>query len=1251
MALPTFVAAGSSAAGAGAVTPGDPAGAATGDILLCHIEGEGEDASADLMTDMGAWTQIATVANDTGGSAFDTRHTLHWAPWSAGLNREVADAGQHTFAIITAWRGVDTTTPIHKNQTSSDDSNNSAVSITGVTTTLPDCLIVASHTAGDNVTISGEANASLGSLTERVDVNTTQGSDGHIAVYSGTLAVAGASGTTTATQSANEREANICIALAPIPFTVITDVEGDEEFRDGDTAITITGTVFEASQGSGKVEISDNIVYATGTKIAQTVTSWADTAIDITAVLGTLAPGGPLYIWVTNDSAERNPAFSVTVHRKIAWKLSLSANIAASGEATTAQLTAPATKSTADFDAGRIQDDENPADTIDIDADDYSEWEWSIEATADAPAGDQYEFRLLAEGNPLDTYTKTPKFTVSSGAVILGASEGNNASDADGTLTRLRVFDSSEGNAANNGESPVLRATKKFNATEGNNASDGDGTLTRLVSLGASEGNNAANGESALLRATKVLNASEGNNASDGDGNLRAALVFGASEGNNASEVTTPLLRVIKAFGASEGNNASDGDAALLLALRVFGSSEGNNAADGETAVFRVTRRMPSQGRAACGTGTALDFDGTGGSATAPAVGQHFAIGGEVDVAVRLTFPDWTPGTIQFMVGQWDDSGGQGGVDMWKFELLTDGKLKFSFDPGDDEQFSLTSTLAVPATDGGTLWVRDFHEGPIGDSTFSYSFDNTDVYDDVVWIQLGDVALSDEFDVSLSSTTLSIGEDLAGNNPMTGKVRRVVIIGRDHTDFDADFTNLTQDQTSFTEDSSHATTVTINTPARILAERSILTRLRLFGSSEGNNANNGESPVLRVIKAFGATEGNNASDGDGVLRRAIAMAASEGNNAANGETAVFRVTRSLIGSGDAASDGDTAIFRAIKTFGATEGNAASDGDGTVIRLRAFGSSEGNNANDVKTPVLRVTKVLNSSEGNNASDGDGTLLRLRLFGASEGNNASDAETQVLRATKTFGATEGNAAADGDGTVRRLRIFGATEGNSANNGESVFLRATKTFGNTEGNNAADGDGVLARILTFGATEGNAANNGESPLLRVVKTFGPSEGNNVADADGFLRSLIILSSSEGNNASDGDGFLRATKTFGNTEGNNASDGDGTLKSLTVFGSSEGNSASDGDGTLGALVTFGASEGNNASIGDGTLSSTLATGLGGSVTLSILVHSATLSTLTESATLSTITEDVSLSTISEDVDLSVIEEAVTLTAIRAIV
>ena len=196
---------------------------------------------------------------------------------------------------------------------------------------------------------------------------------------------------------------------------VVTDVETDEDYDDEDTALTITGTDFLASQGSGKVEMGDNADHGTAAKVEQTIESWSDTAIDFTADLGAQSPGDK-WIFVTNNSSDLNdPGFAVTVHRVQAFKMSASANIAASGEATTVQLTAPAGKSTGDFDAGRIQDDENPADTVDITLDDYTEMEWSIEAKTGSRTV-QYDFRVTDNGVALTTYTVTPQLTITSAA-------------------------------------------------------------------------------------------------------------------------------------------------------------------------------------------------------------------------------------------------------------------------------------------------------------------------------------------------------------------------------------------------------------------------------------------------------------------------------------------------------------------------------------------------------------------------------------------------------------------------------------------------------------------------------------------------------------------------------------------------------------------------------------------------------------------------------------------------------------------
>ena len=100
--------------------------------------------------------------------------------------------------------------------------------------------------------------------------------------------------------------------------------------------------------------------------------------------------------------------------------VSTSANVAASGEATTARLAAPSGKTTGDFTTGRRWDDENGTDSIDIVADQYTEVEWVLTTQSPAAANDYFEFRVYKGAAAVDTYTVTPKWTIPGGAGCVG---------------------------------------------------------------------------------------------------------------------------------------------------------------------------------------------------------------------------------------------------------------------------------------------------------------------------------------------------------------------------------------------------------------------------------------------------------------------------------------------------------------------------------------------------------------------------------------------------------------------------------------------------------------------------------------------------------------------------------------------------------------------------------------------------------------------------------------------------------------
>lgn len=91
----------------------------------------------------------------------------------------------------------------------------------------------------------------------------------------------------------------------------ITDME-DEQIDLGETDNVITGFGFESTQGTGKVELADGPVYATATKVTQTIDSWSATSIQFDSVQGSLSEG-TVYLFVTNNSAAVSAGYKVNL--------------------------------------------------------------------------------------------------------------------------------------------------------------------------------------------------------------------------------------------------------------------------------------------------------------------------------------------------------------------------------------------------------------------------------------------------------------------------------------------------------------------------------------------------------------------------------------------------------------------------------------------------------------------------------------------------------------------------------------------------------------------------------------------------------------------------------------------------------------------------------------------------------------------------------------------------------------------------
>lgn len=224
--------AGTSAAGTtGTVTPGMPVPPAplapmqSGDLLLCHIETQG-NGTTPAMSVPGDWTLVSTVASDTDNAGTRTRHTVYRAWYQNSPDLGVVHSGDHTLAVITAWRGVDPNTPIDVSvETSLDNGADTLATAPAIVSSASYgryAMIVYSLSAGAAVTYSGLAFPAAGgdpTLTDpeqRTVVSTTLGSAGTIGVFYG-MAHSGleseSGGGFSATTSASAETAAITIAL------------------------------------------------------------------------------------------------------------------------------------------------------------------------------------------------------------------------------------------------------------------------------------------------------------------------------------------------------------------------------------------------------------------------------------------------------------------------------------------------------------------------------------------------------------------------------------------------------------------------------------------------------------------------------------------------------------------------------------------------------------------------------------------------------------------------------------------------------------------------------------------------------------------------------------------------------------------------------------------------------------------------------------------------------------------------------
>lgn len=258
-----------------------------------------------------------------------------------------------------------------------------------------------------------------------------------------------------------------------------------------------------------------------------------------------------------------------------------------------------------------------------------------------------------------------------------------------------------------------------------------------------------------------------------------------------------------------------------------------------------------------------LRLPGLAGNYASTPDSAALSITGDIDIRVKVALNDWTPGAINGIAGK----------SSYLLTIGTNGRPIYTFHNGTTFVGS-TCDAAPVIVDGTALWVRVTHDVDDGAGNNVIKFWTSS--DGVSWTQLG-TTITTVGTVTRrdDAGALALGMDTNGtSNPMSGKYWQVQIRNNILDDgtgivFNADFTNLADGATSFTESSSNAATVTINSTSP--ADTNDPTYLEYTGTKyaylpgvAGNNITTPDSVPLSIT-------------GDIELRVKIAMDAFPGS--------------------------------------------------------------------------------------------------------------------------------------------------------------------------------------------------------------------------------------------------------------------------------------------------------------------------------------------------------------------------------------
>lgn len=424
-------------------------------------------------------------------------------------------------------------------------------------------------------------------------------------------------------------------------------------FNTGDAVLVATGQRVDSATQASQSLTASGVTFGTRTNRAATaVTTGNDHrhTVDTFAAISSTSDVDAAPTWAYTASADASAGGVIVRLREYTAAIvnevyvATSANVTAGGEATTAQLSAPSGKSTSDFVTGRMWDNENGTDSIDITADDYTELEWCLQAQSPAVNTDYFDFRVYAGGSALASYTVTPRWTLGTGgAYSLALAQGTYTLTGQAVATRAarkmaaaqgsysltgqavtltygaaaKVIGIGQGTYSLTGQAVALRVARTLAAAQGSYALTGQAVGTKYGrKMAAAQGAYALTGQTVGLKGGRKIAIGQGTYAFTGSNALadyaitigsgtyaltgqNVTLTYGATAASIAIGQGTYTLsgqavavRAARRLALAQGTYSLTGQAAGLKYGRKLAAGQGSYSLTGQTVAFRGARRL-----------------------------------------------------------------------------------------------------------------------------------------------------------------------------------------------------------------------------------------------------------------------------------------------------------------------------------------------------------------------------------------------------------------------------------------------------------------------------------------------------------------------------------------------------------------------------------------------------------------------------------------------------------------------------------